>query len=266
MADKAYTDPRDHPGKTIIIIIIESMFSSISIQMHFFHKGIMELAPEGADLETKSYINRIECDDDDSEEQYIGLRFSRVNHSCQPNADYVLDEATGVIILFALKNIQCGDEICINYWPFVDLDFNRKTAKLSPEEEFASVQNYLANRYGIICPEDCYCRDSNARRLVLEGRKFHTEMSVLVGRGRIEEALEFGEKLLGIHRLLNVSIVEQFETEYHCYQIAKLGGETLESRAKKYLQNVHDFHNRVCKYSEFTKTCKSLLMQYPEMK
>ena len=255
------------PIPTIILVKLKIIIGDFFFRLSaFFYKGILELAPEGADLETKFYINCIDADDNNPGEGYVGLHFSRANHSCRPNADYAYDQTTGIIIIFALKDIKFGDEICVCYWSFANLDLDRKTANLSPEEEFQSVQNVLTSRYGIICPDDCYCRDSNAKQLVLEGRRLHTEMSLLVGRDRIEEALEYGEKLLSIRRRLNISMIEQFETEYHCYQIALMRGEALTSRAKGYLQNVYDFYKHIYPYSQFVKSFKNLLMQYAEIK
>jgi len=215
-------------------------------------------------LEVKFEINSVQGDEHrDGGKNYVGLRLSRANHHCRPNADYVYDETARVVVLFAQKDILPGDEICISYISFADFALDRETVDLStPEEEFKSVQDYLAANWGISCPKDCFCKDINSRKLVIKGRRIHKEMSLLVGQKQTEEALEFGDKFLNIQRLLDVSWLKRVETEYHCFQIALMRQETL-CRAKEYLSNVFRFYKANCPYSLFTKTCENLL-KHPE--
>jgi len=69
-------------------------------------------------------------------------------------------------------------------------------------------------------------------------------MSILVGRGRTEESLVFGENLIDIFERLDVSMARRMETVYHCFQIALMREETLE-RAKGYLRNVFEFYKEI---------------------
>jgi len=223
MADPVYTDPHDHPG-------------------------ILELAPEGASLEIKFETNAVQGDEfRDGGKSYVGLCFSRANHDCHPNADYVYDETARVVVLFAQRDISPGEEICICYATFANLELDRKTAHLNPEEEFQSVQKTLKEAWGITCPDECYCKDSDAKNLVLEGRRVHTEMSLLVGRGRTEESLEFGENLIDIFKRLDVSMIRRIETVYHCFQIGLMREETLK-RAKLL---PHSAKSRICNFKIF---------------
>lgn len=66
--------------------------------------------------------------------EYCGLFYvmARVNHSCRPNATHHWVESEGAQKVFALKNIDSGEEICTSYIdPFEDTLNRKKILKKS---------------------------------------------------------------------------------------------------------------------------------------
>lgn len=223
----------------------------------------MDLAPEGAPLEVKFQVNSLAGDASrDGGKNYVGVRISRVNHDCRPNAGYIYDEKARVEIIFAQRDIHQGEEVCICYCSFASLNQERPTAYLSPEDEFQFIRRTLSTTWGITCPEDCYCKDPLIQELVLEGRRISEEMDILAGRGWIEDALLVGEKLLDIHARLNVSWLSKAGAAFYCFQIALRKRKTLE-RAKVYIRTVYDIYRTICPYSEYTEKYERML-NHPE--
>ena len=84
-----------------------------------------DLGPEGSPLELKFTCNSLPT---------VAVRIARVNHSCQPNADTIYDETARVTVLFAIKDIQPGEEIFIRYYSsFIGFDSNPRMEGISPD-------------------------------------------------------------------------------------------------------------------------------------
>ncbi len=219
----------------------------------------MELAPEGAPLEVKFQINALGGDPArDGGKNYVGLRVSRVNHDCKPNAGYVYDEVARVEIIFAQRDIQIGEEVCICYYSFSSLNLERPTAGLAPEEEFKFIQKTLLTTWGITCPENCFCKDLEIRKLVLEGRKINAKIDDCAGKGWIEDALEFGEKMLDIQKRLHSSWVCLAGTEFYLFQVALRKKKTM-TKAGPYIKAVVDVYKTISPYSEKTQKYERIL-------
>jgi len=223
----------------------------------------MELAPKGAPLEVKFKINSIAGDlARDGGKDYVALRVSIVNHDCKPNAGYVYDEMARVEILFAQRDILPGEEICICYCSFSNLNLERPTSDLPPEEEFQFIQKTLLTTWGITCPKNCFCKESEIRKLVLEGRKLNAEIEDFISKGLIEEALESGEKMLDIQKCLHNSWVCIAGTELYLFQVALRKRKTI-AKAIQYIRSVVDVYKIICPYSEYTQKCERML-NHPE--
>jgi len=84
----------------------------------FVYTGIKDLGPEGEALEEKFSSNTLVG----GRMKGVALRIARVNHACQPNVSYICDEMTRVAVLYALKDIQPGEELTsCYYFPFFRL-------------------------------------------------------------------------------------------------------------------------------------------------
>ncbi len=63
--------------------------------------------------------------DTDQKTSAIALGYgSLYNHSESPNADYVLNDETQEIQFFAIKDIEAGDQILINYQTLLTEEYN----------------------------------------------------------------------------------------------------------------------------------------------
>lgn len=196
----------------------------------------------------------------------VGLRVARVNHDCRPNAGFIYDETARVEILFAQKEIPTGEEVCISYCSFANLNSERPippTAKNDPEAEFEFVQRTLLTTWGITCPSNCYCKDPSIRQLVIEGRRIKAKIDVMAGRGWTEDALEAGDKLMDIQRRLGVSWICQMSTQLYLFQIALRTLKTLD-KAERYIQAVHSVYSVICPYSESTTIKYERMLTHPE--
>jgi len=92
----------------------------------------MNLEPKGASLQAKFELNQlIGHPSRDGGKNFVGLRISRMNHDCRPNAGYSYDETARAEIVFAQRDIQPGEEICISYFTYATQHLSTTT---SPEK------------------------------------------------------------------------------------------------------------------------------------
>ncbi len=196
----------------------------------------------------------------------VALRIARVNHSCQPNAATIYDEKAGVAILFAQKDIQPDEEICICYYfPFFWLapDDSVPNSVPNEEEDFCFWKNQLASKYGINCSTDCSCYDPAFRALILEGRQLYETTNTLSCQLKIEEALDAGDRLLKIYRRINVSWESLGRMQYLLFEVAVWKSETLP-KAKKYIRSATEIFRKICPYSEKHTKKYEKLLEHPE--
>jgi len=213
---------------------------------------------------------------DESTPLGVALRIARVNHACQPNASKIYDTTTLVTILYALKDIHPGEEITICYsTPCFDLrPFSRRLiglatssahwSHISIEEEFSMFRELLFSAYGIVCPSHCFCYDPSTLALVREGRQIQSTIDKLAIQNKIEEALEAGEKLIGILQRLNVSWEPIGDMNYNLFRIAVRKSETLP-RAMSYIRSAVELYQKICPYSEQRTKKLEKLLQCPQL-
>jgi len=242
--------------------------------------GIKDLEPKGGSLEAKFELNSFQGDDQDGEDR-LGLRTARVNHSCRPNAGIGYDEVARVRVLLAQKDIQPGEEIYIIYSELANLEKNFQI-DVSPREipkyhtavrqkygltdadhpdelEFGMIQWSLEYSWGIKCPPDCFCKNPRVKKLVMEGRRCSKEMLKLGSKGRIEDALKAGDRLLEIEKELNFSWNLRAIINWDMYEMAVASEKMDDARAKKYLQNYLEINKIMAPYSKYTEPCELLL-------
>ena len=232
--------------------------------------GIKNLGPAGATLKKKFLSNTFMGGSLDGWKT-VALRIARVNHSCQPNAYFTYDETVLVAVLFAQKDILPGEEVTSCYYSQL---FRLSSTILTPfvnpewsiEEEliFAKNELYELPTKGIICPVDCPCLDPAIPALIKEGRQLHASVLALAGQLKIEEALAAGDKLLNVHRRLNISWVYLGITMFDLFEVAVRKSEFLP-RAREYLLSAAEIFGKICPYSEkYTKRVE-LLLEHPEL-
>ena len=223
------------------------------IQHFFFYlctrTGIKDLVPVNGSFEEKFTQNSF-SGDDAGEDGYIALRISRANHSCCPNACHNYDEKARVEILFSQREIQAGEEICISYLSFANINSQRMFAMLSPENEFRMIKTQLKLR-GVECSANCFCNDPNIRSLVIKGRKLNIDVDRLADYQRPAAALQVVKELLEIQETIHSSLISKANTHYTAFQVAVMSSKTLP-QASKHIQFVHDVYSSICPYSADT--------------
>lgn len=89
----------------------------------------------------------------------VGVRASRINHSCVPNATSFYDSLNSYLIIRAAKNIQAGEEVTLSY--------------VQPMQERARRMQLLLDNHKIMCkcpacpmipPEGGYAAETEWRR------------------------------------------------------------------------------------------------------
>lgn len=113
------------------------------------------------------------------------------------------DYVARVIIIFSLREIQSGEEICICYCEHVDRDI----ININPDINLSiSNESKLNFSWGIICPDDCFCKNENTRRLIDEAKPLCVQLR---RSSTISARVKAGVKLLEIYELLGISLVQK---------------------------------------------------------
>jgi len=160
----------------------------------------------------------------------------------------VYDDVAKVAILYALREIKSGEEICINYSHFGNLESTQPTAKMSLKSELDLIKSVLKSRGISHCPPDCYCKDSHVRKLAREGRKLHRMMLIEASLGRLDEALKAGEELLEIHhQQINMSWIQRALLQFYLFELAIANSDT--NRAQSHLLASLEIYRTIAPYS-----------------
>jgi hypothetical protein len=123
-----------------------------------------------------------------------------------------------VKILFSERPIEEGEEICICYANYDDVG-----SKLTHVES----RLLLQTKWGITCPDDCPCRDTERHKIINESRELYSMVYQMGCTGNPEGALRALKKLIEnleshIHSLMNL------QTAYNDgFQIAIMKRKTI---------------------------------------
>ena len=199
----------------------------------------------------------------------VALRISRVNHACQPNASYIWDETARAAILYALKDIQPGEEVTsCYYYPLFRLSSALHAPGMNPDCSIKEELNFVKNMFqfpslGIVCSADCSCFDPAILALIQEGRQLHASVIALAGQFKIEEVLAVGDKLVDVHRRLNISWLYLGIQNLNLFRVAVVKSELLP-RAKDYLRSAVEIFRKICPYSDTYTKMSEKLLEHPE--
>lgn len=219
----------------------------------------MDLEPKDASLQLKFEMNSFDTRND---VLYGSLRISRINHGCRPNAGTLYDNGAKVSVLYAFRDIQPGEEIVIAYIPFTRTDEYRPTNEFKSLDEAFKFRETLLRGKGIVCPPDCYCKNVEARKLVQEGIKINAQMEQLYKNGKIEKAIEVGEKLLDLQKRLDDSLELHSSTHFALFQLAISKKSTL-AKADHHLKAALKIYKNVNPYSKRTRMLEKYV-DHPE--
>ena len=126
----------------------------------------------------------------------------RVGHSCSPNASFIYDNMSKVVIVLAERDIKAGEEVTMSYVP-----------TYPPVDDVAKI---LQQDFGITCPEGCACRDPVRLLRIKEADDMNKNCLRLVKEGKFLEAYETTKKLLDLYDVIDAEILWRNRTRYAC--------------------------------------------------
>ena len=167
---------------------------------------------------------------------YVCGRISRANHNCNPNAAHFLDETFHVKILYAERDIQPGEEICISYTNFTDC-----SASITSDE----ARMLLALKWKIHCPSDCYCFQPEVVDLAQRAKYLDAEIQVVASTSPdTTKALKLIRELLSIHERLSSSQVSKMRTFYDGFQFSIMRRNTIMA-SKSFIEAAYDINSHI---------------------
>lgn len=252
------------PGKGMGLVakrFIPSKYKIIIEGIHYSaksHPGIAQLSPVKGTLRQKFENNELGGDArNHNGNNYVALRIARVNHSCVPNAAHIYCDTTKCEILYACRDIQEGEEICISYRFLTNIERPSEYVGLTVEEEFKSIKQTIKVSWGFVCPENCACNSGSLVDRVSKARELYAEFRQL-GRSDPITALRLIDQLLTVMNSLNASWVAKANVHYEAYKLA-IRHPNLVRLAAQHIENVCKIYAVVSPLSKDTQTYRSKL-------
>jgi len=212
------------------------------------HPGIQDLMPLNGTTREKISLNCLTGTDN------VGvtcLKLARANHECYANADHWHDPTFNVKILYALHDIEKGEEICINYGYCLDVTKDVSTV---------FTRTILKLKWGIECSKTCLCWDTEFEKMVEKARKLDSSILSLAMNGKVADSLEAVEKLLKIHDKIQSSYVSINRTLYDGFQVAIMRKRTL-GKGIEYIRRAYEISANILSSpkSELSKKYKNFI-------
>jgi len=101
-----------------------------------------------------------------------------------------------VNILFALQDIKNGEEVCISYLGFDDIQ--------GPTPDMG--RQLLRGKWGITCDQNCLCFNQAHLEKVKRGRELDEALTSLGSAENMPEAQAIGQKCLELQKGLDISL------------------------------------------------------------
>ena len=195
----------------------------------------LQLHPEEAGLGLEAKFEKNEYGS--HEGPVVGLRLSRVNHGCDPNAAKVHDYEFGVNVVVALRRIRAGEEVLIAYLPADD-----------PSEERGADEGraILAGKWGVACPADCRCRDEALAERMEHARELDARIFALGGRCDVAGAVAAAEELLALYDAAGLSPLHmaRARTLFDAFQVSVMQ-RARAAQAAAFLRRALAVHEQV---------------------
>ncbi|OXA63451.1 SET domain-containing protein 5 [Folsomia candida] len=239
------------PGKGLGVIALRQIPAHSRIMVDGWRpnnplgaKLINDMEPAGGTFLDKVNVNGFRAE---NPSHVICARLARVNHNCAANAFHLMGAESRVKILFSLKDIEKGEEICIAYsW----LDDERFSKDPVPTD---GIRRALEKDYGIVCPLDCICRDKEIQTLAKERNQLFERVndwaaSDIEGSPSVlSSVISAVKRLLEISETVPILSMRIVDCLLNGYYAAKMKGDNRTAR-------------------QFLKRCKTLteLMYHPE--
>mmetsp|Transcript_2391 Transcript_2391/g.2142 ORF Transcript_2391/g.2142 Transcript_2391/m.2142 type:complete len:324 (-) Transcript_2391:15-986(-) len=213
---------------------------------------VNDLHPLDGTIEEKEDVNRLECDTND--QRILCARLSRVNHSCNRNAFHKYDNTYNVKILFAEREIQPGEEICITYTPWDD-----PSSSVTPEIARLKLQKH----WQIICDSTCLCYDEGYITKIKKVKKL--DQQIYKPECSVYDSLKCIEELENLYNEMSVKYhLSLYRLYYDRFQLSIRRGQTI-SQGVEYMNKAYNIiklilHPDSKKVLESKSIAESLLM------
>ena len=168
------------------------------------------------------------------EESFLFVRAARMNHSCNSNACQVFED--GLMIVTSLRDVQPGEEICINY-----TNLNGKSSHCSPKE----ARELLQQKWGIICPHDCICRNPQYGEDLECCRRLQREVAQLLDYQILDGAIKKVDSLLSALEKINPTWLWLEDAYWSAFTLAS-HSPSLMHLAAEYGREAISIHKAIC--------------------
>jgi hypothetical protein len=155
-----------------------------------------------------------------------------------------------VFVIYSRREIQPGEEICTNYTHFNDIGSTAARLLRFPISNPKEHRERLEQEYGITCPTNCFCRNQELEKILLDCRKLQFSFSHY---GKIENEDPNDGAKVDLH-LVKLQLQESkklHSSPLNVATICKMGfeigiqqKETLDL-AMKYIKEAYDFFESV---------------------
>ncbi len=154
-------------------------------------------------------------------------------------------------MLFAERDIEAGEEICISYTTFKDF------AKNIPAHVS---RNVLETKWGIVCKSDCVCYDVETQQILERSYELDSEI-IQFGTINPDRSLAAVKELLENQEIIGSSFGGKARTLYDGFQVG-IGREKTMDLAEKYIQEAYEIsssyrHPRCEEVLKFERWAKS---------
>jgi len=143
-----------------------------------------------------------------------------------------------VKILFAVRDIKKGEEICISYVLFDDIFMNFG--------EYANLEviRLGLSQYGIVCDANCLCFDKTYSQKLYDGKRLDDWITAARPEVNPSIALTRVKKLLELEKELNLVEVRMKRTLFEGFRIAIMRKKTREL-GLDYIREAYELAKRI---------------------
>jgi len=114
------------------------------------------------------------------------------------------DRDARVQIIFSIQEIQPGEEILISFYAHLMFHENNSNTLMDLWDQKEGLdpieheKDHPKNKWGIICPDDCACKDPEVRLLAMKGKPLFKKM-LSMENGHTMDACIAAEMVLDIY-------------------------------------------------------------------
>ena len=190
--------------------------------------ALRALTPADGGLLAKMLNNQMGCGSDDDDDSGVFVTMSRINHSCMPNAEHYFSDKDKVKRVFACRDIQAGEEICIAYIDSFTVPTSQRRQQLQA-------------RYGINCRCAACLQPELAAQL---DRLVELDGAVpqLAQQPRtLHMAIAKGEEVIKLLDSVQSSLTSYARAYYDLFQISILKPGKYHAQAVQYIKSAAEY-------------------------